>query len=164
MNRFDLPNNFIDNPETWIKKMKAKLKRNQSTSSTYQLANPPESEDQPTQSLTPEIDVMADKSLCEFSAPTTANICTGPAVDINGSFELKPVLINIVQTSQFYGKAHEDASAHLQHFVEIALSLSRMSLEMLYYFAFSHSHSWGKRSSGSTSTRRRILRGHCWVI
>jgi len=62
---------------------------------------------------------MADKSLHEFSTPTTANICTGLAMDINGSFELKPVLINMVQASQFCRKAHEDASAHLQHFLEI---------------------------------------------
>jgi len=62
---------------------------------------------------------MADKSLHEFSAPTTANIRTGLAVDINESFELKPVLINMVQASQFYRKAYEDASAHLQHFLEI---------------------------------------------
>jgi len=96
MNRLD---NFVDNPETLIRKMKAKLRINQSTSSTSQLANPPELEDQPTQSLPPEIDVMTDKSLREFSAPTTANIHTGPAVDINGSFELKPALINMVQAS-----------------------------------------------------------------
>jgi len=44
---------------------------------------------------------MADKSLHEFSAPTTTNIRTGPAVDINGSFELKLALINMVQASQF---------------------------------------------------------------
>jgi len=119
------------------------LRRNQSTSSTSQVANPPESEDQPTQSLTPEIDVMANKSFCDFSAPTTANIRTGPAVDINGSFELKPTLINMVQASQFYGKAHEDASAYLQ---SAALSLSRTSQGMLYYFAFSHSH-FGERKA-----------------
>jgi len=62
---------------------------------------------------------MANKSPREFSAPTTANIYTRPAVDINGSFELKPALINMVQASQIYGKDHEDASAHLQHFLEI---------------------------------------------
>jgi hypothetical protein len=33
--------------------------------------------------------------------------------------ELKPPLINIVQVSQFCGKAHKDASAHLQHFLKI---------------------------------------------
>ena len=35
------------------------------------------------------------------------------------NFELKPGLINMVQSNQFCGKAHEDASAHLQHFLEI---------------------------------------------
>jgi len=52
MNKFDLLDNFVDNLETLIRKTKAKLRRNQSTSSTSQLANPPDSEDQPTQSLT----------------------------------------------------------------------------------------------------------------
>jgi len=62
---------------------------------------------------------MANKSLHEFSIPTTTYIRTGPAIDINGSFELKLMLINMVQASQFCGKAHKDASAHLQHFLEI---------------------------------------------
>ena len=35
MNKFDLPNNFIDNPKTLIRKTKAKLRRNLSTSSTH---------------------------------------------------------------------------------------------------------------------------------
>jgi hypothetical protein len=62
---------------------------------------------------------MENKSLREFSAPTTANIRTGPAIEIEQKFELKPALINMVQAIQFCGKAHEDASAHLQHFLEI---------------------------------------------
>jgi len=82
MNWFDLPDNFVKSLETLMRKTKDKLRRNESTSSTSQLANPLESEDEPTKSLTPEIDVMADKSLREFSAPTTANICTRAAVDI----------------------------------------------------------------------------------
>jgi hypothetical protein len=63
---------------------------------------------------------MANKTLHEFSAPSAANIHTKPAVDPgNNSFELRPALINMVQANQFCGKAHEDASAHLQHFLEI---------------------------------------------
>jgi len=63
---------------------------------------------------------MAEKTLREFSAPTTANIRTGPTVNTGeNGFELKPALITMVQASQFCGKAHEDASAHLQHFLEI---------------------------------------------
>jgi len=59
--------------------MKAKLRRNQSTSLTSQLANPPELEDQPTQGLTLEFEAMADKSLHEYSTPTMTNIHTGAA-------------------------------------------------------------------------------------
>ena len=63
---------------------------------------------------------MANKTLCEFSAPTTANIRTILTTNVeDDGFELNPALINMVQASQFCGKAHEDASAHLQHFLEI---------------------------------------------
>jgi hypothetical protein len=63
---------------------------------------------------------MADKTLHKFSASTTSNIRTGLEINIgDNGFELKPALINMVQASQFCGKAHEDASAHLQHFLEI---------------------------------------------
>jgi hypothetical protein len=106
MSRFDLVDNFIDNPEALIRRTRAKLKKVQteasSSSSTSQLEAPPsELGDQPSvfRSLTPEFDAMANKSLHEFSAPTTDNICTGPAVDIEKSFELKPALINMVQAS-----------------------------------------------------------------
>ena len=57
---------------------------------------------------------MANRTLREFFAPTMANIHTGPIVNVrDNGFELKPALINMVQANQFYGKAHEDASAHL---------------------------------------------------
>jgi hypothetical protein len=57
---------------------------------------------------------MANKTLHEFSALITTNIHTGSEVNVGeNGFELKPALINMVQASQFSGKAHEDASAHL---------------------------------------------------
>jgi len=63
---------------------------------------------------------MADKTLRELSAPTTANSWTGPIVNVgDNGFKLKPALINMMQASQFCGKAHEDATAHLQYFLEI---------------------------------------------
>jgi hypothetical protein len=63
---------------------------------------------------------MGDKSIRDFFTPSAANVATGPNV-INGdaNFELKPVLITMVQASPFCGKAHKDANAHLQHFLEI---------------------------------------------
>jgi hypothetical protein len=108
---FNLSTYFIDDPEALLKRTKAKLKR----------VSALESEDNRIRrSLTPEFEAMANKSLREFFAPTTTNIHTGPEVNFGeNGFELKPVLINMVQTSQFSRKAHEDASAHLQHFLEI---------------------------------------------
>jgi hypothetical protein len=119
MTRFDLLENFVEDPEALIRRTRAKLKKVQVSSS--QLKAPSELEDHESvfRSLTQEFKAMANKSLREFSAPTTDNIHTGPAEDIDRPFELKPALINMVQASQFCGKAHEDASAHLQHFLEI---------------------------------------------
>ena len=111
MTGFDLPTNYVEDPEALFRRTKAKLKK--------VLAL--ESEDNQTrQSLTPVFKAMADKTLHEFSAPTTANIHTGPAINVRDNiFELKPALINMVQANQFCERTHEDASAHLQHFLEI---------------------------------------------
>ena len=84
---------------------------------------------------------MADESLREFSAPTMANIHTRPAVDINGSFKLKLALINMVQANQFCGKAHDDASAHLQHILKICSTFTIKDVPrdaiLLHLFPFS---------------------------
>ena len=57
---------------------------------------------------------MADKTLREFSAPSTENIRTRPTLKTNNhEFELKASLINMVQATPFSWKAQEDASAHL---------------------------------------------------
>jgi hypothetical protein len=105
MNKFDLPDNFVDNLEALIRRTRAKLKKVWATTTTLSSSQlealPSELEDQASifWSLTPEFDVMANKSLCEFLAPATDNIRTGPAADIEKSFELKPALINMVQAS-----------------------------------------------------------------
>ena len=111
MTGFDLSINYNENPEAILRRTKAKLKK----------VSTLESKDNQTRhSLTPFFKAMADKILREFSAPTTSNIRTGPAVNIgDNAFELKLALINMVQASQFYGKAHENAIAHLQHFLKI---------------------------------------------
>jgi hypothetical protein len=122
MSRFGHLDNFIDNLELLFRRVRAKLKRVQTETSSPQLEAPlSDSEGKPSivQNLTPEFDAMANKSLCEFSALIIANIRTGPVAEIEQNFEVKPALIDMVQASQFCGKAHEDASAHLQHFLEI---------------------------------------------
>jgi hypothetical protein len=85
---FNLPINFIDDPEALLKRTKAKLKR----------VSALESEDNSIRrSLTPEFKAMANKGLREFFAPTIANIRTGPEVNIGeNGFKLKLALINMV--------------------------------------------------------------------
>jgi hypothetical protein len=108
---FNLLTNYIEDPEALIRRTKAKLKN----VSALDLED-----NQTRRSLTLEFEAMADKTLHEFSAPTTANICTGPETNVGDiGFELKSALINMVQASQFCGKAYEDVSAHLQYFLEI---------------------------------------------
>ncbi|XP_066341429.1 uncharacterized protein [Miscanthus floridulus] len=68
---------------------------------------------------------MAEKTLHEFSAPSTENIRTGPTLKTNNlEFELKSSLINMVQATPFSRKAHEDARAHLQNFLEISSTIT----------------------------------------
>jgi hypothetical protein len=108
---FDFPENYTDNLEAILKKTRAKLKKVSIENSEVSQAK---------RNLAPEFEAMANKTLHEFSAPTTENIHTGPQVNVGeDGFELKLALITMVQASQFCGKAHEDASAHLQHFLEI---------------------------------------------
>ena len=91
MTDFDLPTNYIEDLEALFRRTKAKLKKVLALESK---------DNQIRQSLTPVFEAMADKTLCEFSAPTTANIHTGPAINIgDNDFELKPSLINMVQAS-----------------------------------------------------------------
>jgi len=116
MDRRHLPGNFVDDPEALFRKTKAKLR---SSTLQHKASSKPEDRRSFIQNLSIEFEVMANKSIREFSAPTTDNIRMGPAVEIDRNFELKPRLINMVQANQFCGKAHEDASAHLQHFLEI---------------------------------------------
>jgi hypothetical protein len=64
--------------------------------------------------------MSARRCINDFSAPSSANVRNGLEMNIrDGSFKLKPALINMVQQRPFYGKALEDANAHLQHLLEI---------------------------------------------
>ena len=62
---------------------------------------------------------MAQKALRDFSAPSASNVPVGPIVSSGGeNFEIKMGLITMVQASPFCGKGNEDASSHLQQFLE----------------------------------------------
>jgi hypothetical protein len=83
--------------------------------------------------------IIADKSIRDFSTPSAANVATGSNV-INGdaNFELKPVLITMVQANPFCGKSHEDANAHLQYFLEICstFTIKGVSQEAIRFCLF----------------------------
>jgi hypothetical protein len=88
MKGFDLPKNYLDDPEVLLINTRAKLKK--------VLAVVLE-DSQIRRNLTPEFEAMANKSLHKFSALTTANIHTGPKVNVgDNGFELKPALITMV--------------------------------------------------------------------
>ena len=69
---------------------------------------------------------MAQKSLRQFSAPSSSHIPSGLNQDQAGNdgFELKTGLVNMVQASPFFGKASEDANAHLQNFLEVSNTIN----------------------------------------
>jgi hypothetical protein len=91
---FDLPKNYIENPEALIRKTRAKLRKSPDLYSEDTHLR---------RSLTPEFEAMANKSLREFSAPTTANIRTVPPTDVGeNGFELKPALINMYCTTTLH--------------------------------------------------------------
>ena len=91
MTSYDLSTNYVDNPEALLKRIKAKLKKVLALGSE---------DNQIRRSLTPEFEAMANKTLCEFSAPTTANIQTRPTINVgDDGFKLKPALINMVQAN-----------------------------------------------------------------
>jgi hypothetical protein len=84
----NLLENFVDDPEAFLKKIRAKLK----------MVLALELEDhQIRRSLTPKFDAMAQKSLRELSTPTIANIRTRPEVNVgDNGFDLKSALITMV--------------------------------------------------------------------
>jgi hypothetical protein len=81
--------------------------------------------------------MAAQKCINYFPALSHANVRTGPEINIrDGSFMLKPALINMVQQSQLCGKASEYANARLQHFFEICSTFTiRGVTQDAYVFA-----------------------------
>ena len=82
------------------------------------------------------------KTLFDYSTPAVANVLIGPAVNTGaGNFELRTGLITMVQANQFYSLPSEDASAHLQHFLELCDTIIIKDVTpasiRLYLFPFS---------------------------
>jgi hypothetical protein len=87
MSDFDLPDNFVLDPEALLRK-----KRSHASASS---ATPPTTE--PVIPIPAATNAMAQKSLCEFSVLAVANVPTGPAVNIDDkNFELRTRLITMM--------------------------------------------------------------------
>jgi hypothetical protein len=87
----NLLENFVEDLEALLKKTRAKLKKVLALKLQDHRIR---------RSLTLEFEAIAQKSLHEFSAPTTANTRTRPEVNVGDNrFELKPALITMVQAN-----------------------------------------------------------------
>ena len=115
MTGFDLLSNFNPNPERIGRNMRRHVVPPQK-----RLAWPTRLPS--TSASSP----MAQKSLRQFSAPSSSHMPGGlnRKQAGNDSFELKTGLVNMVQASPFYGKASEDANAHLQNFLEVSNTIN----------------------------------------
>ena len=105
MSGFSLPTNFVENPEKLMRRDQPRVVPPPLSQSTSEPAS------QAPSTIT---EPMAEKTLCDFSIPSAANVATRPNVDVRDvNFELKSSLINMVQASPFCGKPNEDGNSHL---------------------------------------------------
>ena len=87
MTGFSLPENYTKNPEKLVRRSRPRV-----------IPPPATLPIQKPSSETPTVrEAMAEKTLLEFSIPSTANVATGPSVNVRGvNSELKSSLINMV--------------------------------------------------------------------
>ena len=106
MSRFELPANSTDNPKALFRRsVRRRVTISQVCLSTIELDIP----------VSSSFELIDEKILREYSAPSAANIPTRPEVNIgDGNFELKSGIITMAQAQPFCGKDNEDASAYLQ--------------------------------------------------
>ena len=95
MTGFCLPKNYKDNLEKLVRRARPRV--------VPPLVILPAQEPIPEAPLF--LEAMAEKTLREFSVPSTDNVATGPNINVGDvNFELKSSLINMVQASPFCGK------------------------------------------------------------
>ena len=109
MTDYNLSENYTDNLEALLRKNRSCTASSSTTPPASELVTP-----------APSATTATAKTLYDYSTPAVANVPVGPAVNTGaGNFELCTGLITMVQANQFYGLPSEDASAHLQHFLEL---------------------------------------------
>jgi hypothetical protein len=108
MSGFDLPNNYLDNPEALVRKNRSRASSS-ATPPIVKLFTP-----------VPSATIVMANSLRNYSTPAVANVPIGPAVNTGTrNFELCTGLVTMVQANQFCGLPSEDTNAHLQYFLEL---------------------------------------------
>ena len=113
MSDFQLPSNFVEDPEQLLRRLRLRQVPPQRFISNLN------SFEEGCSALVIK-EAMAQKTISEYSTPSTDYVAMGPQFNLgDATFELKPALINMVQANPFCGKPHEDANAHLQHFLEV---------------------------------------------
>ena len=109
MTGYNLPENYTDNLEVLLRKNRSRTASSSATPLVVELVTP-----------APLATTAMAKTLRVYSTPAIANMPVGPAVNTGaGNFELRTGLITMVQANQLCGLPSEDASAHLQHFLEL---------------------------------------------
>ena len=109
MTGHNLLENYTDNPEALLRKSQSCTASSSATSLAVEPVTP-----------VPSATTEMAKSLRDYSTPAVANVPIGPAINMGaGNFKLRTGLITMVQANQFYGLPSEDASAHLQRFLEL---------------------------------------------
>ena len=87
MTGFSLPENYTDNPEKLVRRARPRV--------VSALAILPTQK--PISEAPVVLEAMAEKTLREFSVPSTDNVATGPSINAGAvNFELKFSLINMV--------------------------------------------------------------------
>jgi hypothetical protein len=104
MTGFDLLGNFIDDPESLVRKARIHFDSPRRT----------RPEDKPASFAPSTYNTMAQNTLHEYSAPSADQVLQGPDVAMGTeNFEIKMCLVTMVQASPFCGKPNQDANAHL---------------------------------------------------
>jgi len=116
MARFNLPEDYQDDPKTILRRARANLTPPRRTSRAHPRdppldEHPSDPTNCPSSSTNPLISI---KFLREYSTPSNSDLATLPcAGDGKVDFELKPSQINMVRAIAFNGNPSEDANAYL---------------------------------------------------
>ena len=132
MSGFQLPSNFVEDPEQLLRIVRRHQAQPQRFISNLNLF-----EEGGSAPIFKE--VMAQKTISEYSTSSADYVALGPQLNLgDATFEFKPTLINMVQVNPFSGKPHEDVSAQLQHFLELCgtFTIKNVSADAIHLSLF----------------------------